>query len=123
MQVDLEPYIAPYLLTGLCDENEARANCSIRFLCMNIQHPTLCKHMLVLYPELEAVHAQLLVWAPRLDLADLTELRSYCQSIVIKVPSSLHKIFDDFLRQEIALEVFWLVERIGEAYEEEHEED
>ena len=21
-QVDLEPYIAPYLLTGLCDENE-----------------------------------------------------------------------------------------------------
>lgn len=24
-QVDLEPYIAPYLLTGLCDENEALA--------------------------------------------------------------------------------------------------
>ncbi|CAE7268083.1 Dnaaf5, partial [Symbiodinium pilosum] len=45
-KVDLEPYIAPYLLTGLCDENE-----------------------------------------------------------------------------EIALEVFWLIERIGEAYEEEHEED
>ena len=22
-EVDLEPYIAPYLLTGLCDENEA----------------------------------------------------------------------------------------------------
>ena len=46
LQVDLEPYIAPYLLTGLCDENE-----------------------------------------------------------------------------EIALEVFWLIERIGEAYEAEHEED
>ncbi|CAE7562872.1 Dnaaf5 [Symbiodinium natans] len=45
-KVDLEPYIAPYLLTGLCDENE-----------------------------------------------------------------------------EIALEVFWLIERIGEAYEAEHEED
>lgn len=44
--MDLEPYIAPYLLTGLCDENE-----------------------------------------------------------------------------EIALEVFWLIERIGEAYEAEHEED
>ncbi|CAJ1448948.1 unnamed protein product, partial [Effrenium voratum] len=45
-KVDLEPYIAPYLLTGLCDENE-----------------------------------------------------------------------------EIALEVFWLIEKIGEAYEEEHESD
>ncbi|CAK9047676.1 unnamed protein product [Durusdinium trenchii] len=45
-KVDLEPYIAPYLLTGLCDENE-----------------------------------------------------------------------------EIALEVFWLIEKIGEAYEAEHEED
>eukprot|EP00440_Ansanella_granifera_P075129 gb/GFBE01081535.1/.p1 GENE.gb/GFBE01081535.1/~~gb/GFBE01081535.1/.p1 ORF type:complete len:1342 (+),score=336.29 gb/GFBE01081535.1/:1-4026(+) len=45
-KVDLEPYIVPYILTGLCDENE-----------------------------------------------------------------------------EIALEVFWLIEKVGEAYEEEHESD
>eukprot|EP00913_Durusdinium_trenchii_P003937 g3646.t1 len=52
-KVDLEPYIAPYLLTGLCDENEESSSRAER----------------------------------------------------------------------IALEVFWLIEKIGEAYEAEHEED